>query len=156
MQEGDFPYYFTNHIRVHLLNYCFECVNNGPMVEVDVFDYTAPDEATGYTYTSEINIEKGWNLISSNLDHIAWEYSTCDKENFEAVYAFDNEEKKYVSGSDPESLKFSKDYLRESAVWVYSNKKCKTVFFDLDTKDVINLKAGWNFLSLTNGLKNKF
>ena len=153
MQEEDFPYFHTNEVRVKLVSYCMECANGKPKAELEIFDYTAADKDTGFTFVSEITIKKGWNLVSSNFDNVNWAGSSCDSNDFKAIFFFDNVKKEYFPIS--KSGTYSKSYFKESATWIYSPVECKMKYHDLETGDTIDLIKGWNFLGLTNKIKNK-
>jgi len=151
MKEEESYFFFGNDIKVTIHSYCLSCADGNPKVEADIFDYTAEQEE-GYTYSTKLRINEGWNLVTSNLDHIAWGASTCTPQSFGPIYFFDSFDKKYVSLNEAD---FNENFMQESAAWMYAVEECEIVYFDLDTRDMIPLIAGWNFLGMTSGLKNK-
>ncbi len=137
-------------------------------------DYDEADE-----YRTSITLEKGWNLVSiyavpdaleGNLAE--WNKKRLDDRDLGGIFIYDKYNDRYIQtypNYDTEKMSLfaanlQNDPLKKefwawtaSSMWVYSNKKQVA---DYSTNDgpapinLINLKSGWNFLSVIDNCTN--
>ncbi len=137
--------------------------------------------ALSTSVATEIEISKGWNLISMQAEH----YSSSDSfkfSDFKYVYIYDPENKEYLlviyNGQEIENVEprsgfileqynkvmnfgnslrsrgLEQTYTSQTAVWAYSEKDGK-ISYQSESQSLISLNTGWNFVGITPEMDGK-
>ncbi len=123
-------------------------------------------------YKVEIEVTKGWNLISSGLafsstltNHID-ESGDIKPENIKAIYAYSNKLNEYISNypNYDERLYSANEYFKGdeqdivgASTWIYVDKSGVLKYSSRGIKNLneTSLFSGWNFLSVTSEMNGK-
>lgn len=129
-----------------------------------------PYSSDGYNHDVEVYIERGWNMVlMPDLDmHESNFKSNSDikKDNIKAIYIYIPQHNKYYEAypnsdelmSSLNSLsQDAQNFLNIASAWVYSDKSgyLKYSRVDVPKYNQVKLAGGWNFFTLTPGLKMK-
>ena len=112
-----------------------------------------PDERE--TVTAELNIKRGWNLVSLPGIFESTK-STCRKDPYGFVYL--KEKGEFITIQEAERLMGEKEmqaYLSENAFWIYGFESCRITFelTEYQTFNAIELVEGWNLVPVTVDMK---
>ena len=106
---------------------------------------------------SSVHLNKGWNLVSGLIGREIILQGDISKDNLEAIYAFIPQVQTYIRiYPNPETDKLRSlgdvdDYIKYSALWVYSNKEGVLNYKPVDSLALKDnpLFTGWNFVAIT-------